>query len=765
MRETGKTETGKIRTEEEEDSRNGQFPVRISLLRMIRYFMLFAGAVLLVLCLVFVLVYAGILGHIPTVNELQNIQNHLSSEVYSNEKVLLGKYYYQDRTNVRYQDLPEHLIEALISTEDQRFYEHGGVDRKSALRVIVKSIFLRNKESGGGSTIHQQLAKNLYPRKDYFLLSMPVNKFREMIIGVRLQKAYTKSEILELYLNTVSFGESTYGIETAAYRFYNKLPRDLKIEESALLVGMLKGTHIYNPRLHPERSKSRRNLVFAMLQENGFLNSETADSLSELPVELDYVNLSHNEGLAPYFREHLRLVLLEWVKNNPREDGTTYNIYTDGLKIYTSINADLQEYAEQAIKTQMAHLQSRFDRQWRNRHPLGNNSAFILRQLEKTQDFRSLKRKGLSRDDILDSLKVPKWMEIFTWQGLKKVEMSVYDSVAHYAKFLHAGLLSVETNTGYVRAWVGGINSTYFKYDHVTSKRQAGSTFKPIVYTAALKNGMNPCTYFPNDSVVYTEYNNWTPKNSKGGYGGYYSMKGALTHSVNTISVKILEETGIEEVIKLSEQMGIEGELPEVLSLALGTGDVSLKEILGAYSIIPNEGRRVEPIFLKRIEDKSGNVLFEEEAVVSDQLVDPHHALIMTEMLKSVVDRGTATSLRTVYGFDNEIAGKTGTTQRNTDGWFIGFTPVLITGVWVGGDHPGVRFRYGSYGQGATSALPIWARYMQKIYRDPLYRYSKQLTFEIPDKVKEELECEDYLDSPKELRRAKRGKEKRRRRR
>ena len=469
-----------------------KYPVKISIGKIIRYFLLLAGSVLFVLGLVFFLVYAGVLGHLPTVTELRNIQNHLSSEVYSNEKVLLGKYYYQDRTNVRYEDLPEHLTDALISTEDQRFYKHSGVDSKSALRVIVKSILLRDKDSGGGSTIHQQLAKNLYPRKSYKLFSMPVNKYREMIIGVRLQKAYTKPEILELYLNTVSFGENTYGIETAAKRFFNKLPGELKVEESALLVGLLKGTYIYNPRSYPERSLSRRNLVFSLMNEQNTLDLKALDSLSALPIKLDYVNLSHNEGLAPYFREHLRQVMLEWVKNNPKEDGSRYNIYTDGLKIYTTINADLQRYAEEAMKTQMAHLQGVFDRQWRSRHPLGNNSTYIIHQLENTQAYESLKKQGLSKDEILDSLKVPRSMEIFTWEGVKKLEMSVYDSIAHYAKFLHTGLLSLEANTGYVRAWVGGINSTYFKYDHVTSKRQAGSTFKPIVYSAALKNGLEP---------------------------------------------------------------------------------------------------------------------------------------------------------------------------------------------------------------------------------------------------------------------------------
>jgi len=318
-------------------------------------------------------------------------------------------------------------------------------------------------------------------------------------------------------------------------------------------------------------------------------------------------------------------------------------------------------------------------------------------------------------------------------------------------------LLSMEAETGYVRAWVGGINSNYFKYDHVTSKRQAGSTFKPILYAAALKNGFDPCSYFLNDSVVYEEYNSWTPGNSGKGYGGYYSMKGALTHSVNTISVKLLEETGIDEVIDFSKQLRIRGDMPEVLSLALGTGNVSLQEMVRAYSVFLNEGKVVEPIFLKRIEDKHGNVLFENETAFSEPVIDPHQAQLMTEMMKSVVDKGTASSLRSIYGFDNEIAGKTGTTQNNSDGWFIGFTPVLITGVWVGGDLPSVRFRYGGYGQGASAALPIWARYMQKIYRDPLYRQSKKLSFEIPENVIQELDCEDFLESTEELRREKRS--------
>lgn len=704
-------------------------------------------AALLLLILLFLMVYVGIFGRLANTDELQNIQNHLSSEIYSNDKVLLGRYFYQDRTNTRYEDLPEHLVHALVATEDVRFYEHRGIDPRSTLRVIFKSILLQQRSSGGGSTIHQQLAKNLFPRKRLWIISMPVNKFREMILAVRLDKAYTDEDILELYLNTVSFGENTFGIETATQRFFNKQPSELSIEESALLVGMLKGTSAYNPRNFPERALARRNLVLSRMASNKFLEQESCDSLSALPIKLDYRKISHNEGPASYFREHLRQKLLEWAENNPKPDGSRYNIYTDGLKIYTTINADLQAYAEQAVETHMEHLQRIFDRQWRSRDPWGKNNPYILKKLERTEQFERLKRRGMSREEIFETMKVPHQTEVFTWQGMKEMELSAYDSVVHYESFLHAGMLSMEASTGYVRAWVGGINSSFFKYDHVTSHRQAGSTFKPILYAAALENGHDPCSYIENDSVVYEEYDDWTPRNSGTGYGGYYSMKGALSHSVNTVSVKLLEETGIDKVIDFAHQLGIRSDLPEMLSLALGTGDVSLEEMVRAYSVFSNEGRMTTPIILRRIEDKNGDVLFENEPSFSELLLDPDHAMMMTEMMKSVVDTGTASSLRTIYKFENEIAGKTGTTQENTDGWFIGYTPVLITGIWVGGDLPNVRFRYGGYGQGAYAALPIWARYMQKINRDPLYRRSGKLSFEIPRYIKRQLDCEDYLEN------------------
>lgn len=705
-----------------------------------------AGSVLLFFSALFLAVWLGAFGQLDSVEELENIQNYLSSEIYSNEKVLLGKYYFQDRTHTQFDEMPGHLVDALIATEDARFYTHNGVDMKSAMRVVIKSLLLQNRSAGGGSTIQQQLAKNLFPRKRHSILTMPVNKFREMILGVRLNRAYNKQELLELYLNTVSFGEDTYGIETAAKRFFNKQPGELRMEESALLVGMLKGTYSYHPKHNPERALARRNMVLTQMVKYNFLDRETADSLQALPIELDYVRLTHNEGLAPYFREHLRMDLLRWAEEHPRNDGSHYNIYTDGLKIYTTINADLQRYAEEAVRAQMTRLQSIFNRQWRNRDPLRGQSSYITHALQQSRRYGSLKQQGWSEKEIMETMDIPRKMEIFTWEGMKEETLSPRDSAAYYLKFLHAGLLSVEAKTGYVRAWVGGINSTYFKYDHVTSKRQAGSVFKPIVYAAALENGRDPCWYLPNDSTVYEEYNNWTPRNSSGGYGGYYTMKEALAHSVNTISVKLLRETGIDRVIALANQMGISGPLPDVLSLALGTGNVSLFEMVRAYSAFLNEGRTVEPVYLKRIEDKDGNVLYEREPEFSEPILDPTHALMMTEMLQSVVDHGTAASLRNVYGFDNEIAGKTGTTQDYTDGWFIGYTPVLITGVWIGGDHPNIRFRYGGYGQGASAALPVWARYMQKIYRDPLYRYSKTLSFEVPDWIHSELDCGDLVE-------------------
>jgi penicillin-binding protein 1A len=722
--------------------------VNKTLRKKIRLYLFYGvSGLLAMIFLLFSLVYIGVFGHIPTQYELKNVQNYLASEIYSADNVLLGKYYVQNRSNVDYDDIPQYLIDALVATEDARFYTHNGIDNRSILRVFFKTFLLRQESSGGGSTITQQLAKNLYKRKKYSIITVPVNKFREMITAVRLEKVYEKKDILELYLNTVSFGENTYGLETASKMYFNKPPPNLKIEEAALLVGMLKGTYVYNPNKQTDKALQRRNVVLNQMVKYGYLRKESADSLKLLPLKLKYVKQTHNEGLAPYFREYLRLELAEWSKNVYKSDGTAYNIYTDGLKIYTTINSDLQTYAEQAVKSHLSRLQREFNSHWKHSQPWGKNSDVIIRQIKMTKRYKSLKNRGMSFEEIMKVFDTPVKMEVFSWDGTSEISMTPLDSVKHYFKFLHAGFIAMESKTGYIRAWVGGINHKYFQYDHVKSQRQAGSTFKPVVYAAALEKGYKPCDYIPNDSVVYKDYNDWTPRNADRSYGGYYSMNGGLVHSVNTVSVNLLMSTGISNVIKLAREMGISGDLPEVPSLALGTGEISLFDLVSAYNVFNNRGRMVKPVYLRRIEDKDGKVLFEAQSQASEnEIITPENAEIIVNMLRNVVNYGTASGIRTAYGLDNDIAGKTGTTQLNTDGWFIGFTPDLIAGVWVGGDNPVIRFRSMAYGQGAHTALPIWAGFMRRVYSNPLYRNSKNAGFDISGTVLDQFGCPDYRD-------------------
>ena len=714
-------------------------------------YLIFTGVVVssiaVFFALLFLLVLSGLFGRIPSVEDLGRIQNYLASEVYSSDNVLLGRYYIQNRTNARLDEISSSLTDALVATEDARFFVHHGIDKKSIVRVIFKSILLQKESSGGGSTLSQQLAKNLYPRKKYLFFTMPVNKFREMITAVRLEKAYSKRDILGLYLNTVSFGENTYGIETATYQFFKKLPGDLRIEESALLVGMLKATSYYDPLNYPERALQRRNVVLSQMVKYGYLDASKADSISALPVRLHYTRILHNEGLAPYFREHLRTELDDWFDKHPGPDGQKYNIYTDGLKIYTTINADLQKYAEDALKAHMKYLQGLFDQEWNKREPWGKNNQVIMNEVKKSGRYCSLQKQGKNNEEIMKIMNTPVKTEIFTWNGKTEKLISPVDSIKHYFRFLQSGLLAMEAKTGYVRAWVGGIDHRYFQYDHVMAKRQPGSVFKPVIYAAALESGRKPCDFIANDSIVYKEYDNWTPGNADGRYGGYYSMKGGLTHSVNTISVALIMDIGIDRVIKLAGSLGISEKLPEVPSLALGVAEVSLFELIRAYSVFNNKGRLVEPVYLRRIEDKSGNIIYEQKPHISEEnLISPRTAGIITEMLVNVVNNGTASSLRSTYGFNNDIAGKTGTTQLNTDGWFIGYTPDLITGVWVGGDNPVIRFRSMSLGQGSHAAMPVWARFMQKLYHDPLYKYSKESEFGISEEIKHELDCPDFKE-------------------
>lgn len=678
------------------------------------------------------MVLSGSFGEIPNKAALKAIKNANASEVYSADKKLLGKYYIQNRTELEYDDISPAAVNALVATEDARFYEHSGIDYRSLGRVVVKTILLQKENSGGGSTISQQLAKNLYPRQHYPIIGIVVNKFREMIIAQRLEEIYDKKEMVTLYLNTVPFGGNVFGIEAGAQRFFNTSAEKLKPEQAAVLIGMLKATTSYNPRLYPEKSLKRRNVVLGQMVKYGYLGEEAATTLKEKPLELNYTASTHNEGLATYFREYLRQELKKWCKENQKADGTNYNIYTDGLKIHTTIDSRMQKYAELAMGEHLKDLQKVFDAHWKDQKPWGKNASLIEFAVKQSPRYKQLKNDGLNWKEINKIFATPVEMEIFTWEGEQQKKMSPLDSVAHYLQFLHAGLLSMEAETGYVRAWVGGINHKYFQYDHVTSTRQVGSTFKPIVYAAALENGRNPCEFIENVQRVYPTEDDWSPRNSDGEYGGQYSMQGGLVKSINTISAELVWETGVPKTIALAKNMGVKSKLPDGPAIALGAADISLLEMVSVYSTFANRGRSVEPVYLLKIEDSEGNIVADFRKPASKNWVlKKETADMMIEMMRNVVNSGTAQRLRgSRYAIKSDVAGKTGTTQDNTDGWFIGFTPELVTGVWVGGEARQIRFRSLKLGQGANTALPIWAKYMGKVYRDGGFEKLERATFE-----------------------------------
>lgn len=709
-------------------------------------FVLFISGTFLVF-LFYLLVNWGLFGKLPTESELLRVQNHTASEIFSVDEKLLGRYFIQNRTNAELEEVPEHLAQALVATEDARFYEHKGIDGRSTLRVIVKSIIFRNKKAGGGSTITQQLAKNLYPRQSFGILTMPVAKAKEINIAKRLERIYSKEEILELYLNTVPFGENTFGIETAALVYFNKPTSKLNIQESASLIGILKANYRYNPRNNYEAAMTRRNIVLHQMHKYGYLSQTAFDSLSKLPIEVNYQNLRHDEGLAPYFREFLRQEAKQIVEGINREDGSQYNIYTDGLKIYTTINYKMQSFAEKAVESHMAHLQDLFAKEWKGREPWMKDYSMAMKQIRQSKAYINLKKQGLDEGAIIEEMRKPKLTKIFTWKGVQTVQMSSLDSVLHHFAILQSGFLFMDRRTGDVLTWVGGSNYKFFKYDHITSKRQAGSTFKPIVYAHALENGAKPCDYYPNDSIAYPEYDNWVPRNADRTYGGFYSIKGALANSVNTVSVQLLMESGIGNTIELAHQMGIQSELPEVPSLALGTGEVSLFEMVHAYTVFLNKGKTIQPRFIRRIEDQDGNLIYVDPAhAPGENVLSERTSTEVLKMLKGVVENGTASRLHTQYGLDNDLAGKTGTTQQHTDSWFIGLTPNYVAGCWVGGEHPSVRFRSLAHGQGAYAALPIVAKFLNELYAHPRYKSTKAMRFDLPDELDEEFYCLDFKE-------------------
>ncbi|MCC6726871.1 MAG: transglycosylase domain-containing protein [Saprospiraceae bacterium] len=679
----------------------------------------------LLLVLLLFLLFSGSFGPLPTVESLKKIDHNLASEVYSSDGVLLGRYYIENRLPASMEEIPECLKQALIAAEDARFYKHHGIDYRALGRVFVKSIMMQEDESGGGSTITQQLAKNLFPRKKFWFFSLPINKAKEMVIATRLEKVYTKEEIIALYLNTIPFSGNVFGIKTAASRFFNIEPSKLKPEQAAVLVGMLKATTAYHPIKNPERSKKRRNAVMARMERNGFLTKQELDSLQELPLKLDYKVRTHNEGIGTHFREHLRLQLEEELEKLTKPDGSAYNIYTDGLKIYTTIDSRLQQFAENATEEEMRKIQGnyfKFNGKEKDARLYGNDN--LLNQQVKLSDrVRIMQGRKASKKEIAEALKTPAKMTILNWKTGLDVDtmLSPVDSVKYYLSLLNTGFMAADYKTGKVLAWVGGINFKYNKFDHIKSRRQVGSTFKPVLYSQALEGGMDPCKNWHNEHITYEEFEGWAPKNVDDEYGGYYNMEGALKRSINTIAVQVILEVKVDSVRNMAQKMGISSPIPKEAGIALGGVDLTLFEMVNAFSTIANRGKRPVLHYVTKIETNDGEVIKgigTPNPKSFTKAMSEMHADMMRSFLQKVVDsdHGTAHRLRKQLKQKLRIAAKTGTSNDNRDGWFIGFTPDICFGAWVGGEHQQVRFLDTKLGQGSSTALPICSNFLNQVY-------------------------------------------------
>lgn len=713
--------------------------------------------------LIFLLASWGVFGALPTFEELENPQKNLATEVISADGVTLGKYAYQNRTPVGFKDLPDNLVKALVATEDERFYEHSGIDFKGTARAVIKL-----GKGGGASTITQQLAKNLFNKGGSSnTLKRLTQKVKEWIVAVKLERQYTKNEIIAMYLNTQGFLFNAVGIRSASRIYFGKEPKDLDLQESAILVAMLKNPRQYNPHREVSKRKSlnRRNVVFAQMAKNGFITQQEKDSLQQLPLKINFTPESHNDGLATYFREYLRAYLKRWVKNNPMPNGELYNINRDGLKIYTTIDSRMQKYAQEAMYEHLANLQEYFYKE----HKKNDQAPFydleeeqidlIYRRARKNSDrYKRLKRSGKSEKYIDSAFNTKTDMRVFSWKGEIDTIMTPNDSIRYYKFFLRSGLLSIEPQTGHIKAWVGGINHKYFKYDQVNQgKRQVGSTFKPFVYATAINQlRLSPCDKYPNTPYTIPKGKfgipeEWTPKNSDKKYGGELSLKEALAGSINVISARLIDMVTPQNVVRLAQSAGVESKIPVTPSIALGSVELSLMEMTSAYATFANKGLRVEPNMLSRIEDKNGTVLAE-FTPRTKEVMSEESAYVVLDLLKGVTIAGSGVRLRLKehyykdiitgfpYEFTNPIAGKTGTTQNHTDGWFMGVVPNLATGVWTGGEDRAAHFAKIAEGQGATMSLPTWALYMRKLYADPTLNIS-QKDFEIPEYVGIDINC------------------------
>lgn len=732
------------------------------------------GAFWLAVVLFFSFLSMGWLGFMPSFEQLENPRSNQASEVISADGEILGFIGIQNRSNIDYEDISPNAINALIATEDVRFYNHSGIDARSLARVLFKTVIGRHSSSGGGSTITQQLAKNLFPRERKGKLATVYAKFKEWIVAVKLEHNYSKNEIITMYFNTVDFGSNAFGLKTASKTFFGKEPCDLEVNEAAMLVGLLKAPTAYSPIRNPENALKRRNTVLMQMHKYEYLTDAEYDSLRVLPVDMsNYTVQSHNDGLATYLREDIRSYMKDWCKYHKKSDGTNYDVHKDGLRIYTTIDSRMQRYAEEAVEKHMSEeIQPAFYRELKRR----NNDPFtgitkeqknqLMTQAMKSSDrYRECKALGMKDKDIRANFDKEVKMRVFAWndKGYIDTTMTPWDSLLYYKRFLNVGMMSVEPGTGYVKAYVGGINYRYFKYDNVRTNRQVGSTFKPFVYTMALKNyDVYPCTEVPNNQICIELWDGslWCPKNSTDERENeMVTLKWALAHSVNWVSAYLMTLGPTEgtpgQVIEIARSMGIKSEIDPVVSICVGTPELTVYEMAGAMATYANKGEYVEPIIITRIENNEGKVL-ERFTPERHEAIDEVTAYMMIEMMKGVVQSGTGVRLNYKYhlnDYSHGIAGKTGTTQNNSDCWFIGITPKLATAIWTGGEVRSIHFRNMTFGQGAAQALPIFGHFMKSIYEDPKLNFDRG-DFDTPSipldieldcsKFRQEIEQEQY---------------------
>lgn len=705
------------------------------------------GTLFIAFSLFFMSIYVGLWGKLPTKYELANLKQSLASRLLDKNGEEIGKYFVYDRRPIDFEELPPHLVEALVATEDFRFYRHDGVDKISLMRVFFKTLLMQDESAGGGSTITQQLAKNMFGRPESGKLGLVVSKMKEFIIAQRIENIYTKNEIINLYFNTVPFPDNTYGIESASQKFFDKPTKELNLNESAILVGTLKANHWYNPRLYPDRAKTRRDVVLGQMIRYNYLQPKDTIGMEKDSIILHYNDQSKNV-LAGYFKESMRKQLEDILAEKYKKNGQPYDLYLDGLTVYTTLDLKMQRMAESSMQEHMASLQKAYSRAYGNYAPW-NKKDILLPNLKKLSIYKKLEEEGLEAEKIWDSLDFKDERHVFAWDSTKTEQnISVKDSLAHYMSLLSCGFLALEPKTGKILSYIGGIDFNNFKYDHVTqSQRMVGSTFKPFVYTTAVERGIEPCEYYNSaDDTYIIKGKEWTPGNSGGSTDPdvEYSLKGALSNSINTVAVKVILDAGIKNVVAKAHEMGIDADLPPVPSLALGTAQIKLIDLAGAYTTFVNNGTPATPFAIEKIVDREGTVIYEHASNKdeSKKVINDFTRQSLIEMMKETVNSGTAARLRYKYRLKNDIGGKTGTTQDNKDGWFVSIMPEMITVSWVGNDDYRIGFNSTSMGAGANSALPIFAGLLQKMNKDTIYDGITKAKFEKPSsRVREATEC------------------------